>query len=87
MDYYRVNQIEERFGKAVKLMTGRAMDSRQLAKDLGVSRPTLLRIIKELKRRGYIIRSVHDDLGWHYELIIPVKLDKSTGQTTVMVKR
>ena len=87
MYYCRVNQIQKRFDKAVTLIVNRRMGSCQLAKELGVSRPTLLRIIQELKRRGYIIRSVHDDFGWHYELIIRLKRDNLTGELTPMVQK
>jgi uncharacterized membrane protein len=34
-----------------------------------VSRPTAHRMITELKRRGYSIRTVHEEHGWAYELV------------------
>lgn len=69
MPFERTNQIQQRFDRAVELISKSTMNARQLALALGVSRPTVQRIITELKQRGYKIRSVHDDHGWHYELV------------------
>lgn len=69
MPYERVREIEERFQKAIELIAENSLNARQLAATLGVSRPTTQRMISELKRRGYTIHSVHDDHGWHYELV------------------
>jgi len=69
MPFERTNQIQQRFDRAIELISKTTMNARQLALALGVSRPTVQRIITELKRRGYKIRSVHDDHGWHYELV------------------
>ncbi len=69
MPYERTRVIEQRFEKAVDLVSKGLLNARQLAMALNVSRPTAQRMISELKRRGYKIRSVHDDHGWHYELL------------------
>ena len=69
MTYERSRIIEERFQKALALIKQRRLNAGQLALELGVSRPTVHRIITELKRRGYSIRSVHEEHGWSYELI------------------
>ena len=69
MPYERTYHIEQQFRKAVDLIANNKVNARQLATFLGVSRPTAQRMISELKRRGYKIRSVHDDHGWHYELL------------------
>ena len=69
MTYERSRTIEERFQKAVTLLQKKRLNAGQLALELGVSRPTVQRVITELKRRGYVIRSVHDEHGWSYELI------------------
>jgi biotin operon repressor len=68
MPFERTNQIQQRFDRTVKLISKTTVNARQLALALEVSRPTVQRIVAELKRRGYKIRSVHDDHGWHYEL-------------------
>ena len=68
MPYERSRTIEERFQKALVLLKDKQLNARQLALELEVSRPTAHRIITELKRRGYSIRSVHEEHGWSYEL-------------------
>lgn len=68
MPYERSLQIEERFQQVIDLISNKSVNAGQLAGILGISRPTVQRMITELKRRGYIIRSVRDDHGWRYEL-------------------
>jgi Mn-dependent DtxR family transcriptional regulator len=68
MPYERSRTIEERFQKALALIEKKRLNAGQLALELEVSRPTAHRIITELKRRGYAIRSVHEEHGWSYEL-------------------
>ena len=68
MAYERGRRIEERFQETVTLIKRRHLNAEQLASELGVSRPTVQRIITELRQRGYAVRSVHDELGWRYEL-------------------
>ena len=69
MSYERTQQIEQRFVKLIDLIKRERLNAGQLASVLGVSRPTVQRIIAELKRRGYGIRSIRDDSGWRYELV------------------
>ena len=68
MPYERSRAIEERFNKTLSLIRKKRLNARQLSLELGVSRPTTHRIITELKRRGYPIRSVHEENAWSYEL-------------------
>lgn len=68
MPYERSRKIEERFQETVSLIKSKHLNAKQLASELGVSRPTVQRIITELRQRSYGIRSVHDELGWRYEL-------------------
>jgi len=68
MPYERSRTIEERFQRALVLLQKKRLNAGQLALELEVSRPTAHRIIAELKRRGYSIRSVHEEHGWNYEL-------------------
>jgi biotin operon repressor len=68
MPYERSRTIEARFEKTLVLIQNKRLNAGQLALELGVSRPTANRIITELKRRGYSIRSVHEQHGWSYEL-------------------
>lgn len=69
MPYERSRKIEERFQETVNLIQRKHLNAEQLASELRVSRPTLQRIITELRQRGYSIRSVHDEHGWRYEMI------------------
>lgn len=69
MPYERAREIEQRFQRAVDLLSKNRLNSKQLASELGTSRPTAQRIITELRIRGYKIRSVRDESGWGYELV------------------
>lgn len=69
MPYERTREIERRFQRAVDLLGRKQLNAGQLALELGVSRPTAQRIVTELRRRGYKIRSVRDESGWRYELV------------------
>ena len=69
MPYERTREIERRFQRAVELLGGSQLNAGKLALELGVSRPTAQRTITELRRRGYKIRSIRDELGWRYELV------------------
>ena len=69
MPYERTREIEQRFQKAIMLISEKQMNSKQLALELAVSQPTIQRIISELRKRGYAIRSVRDESGWRYELV------------------
>jgi len=76
MPYERSRTIEERFHKTITLIKRNRYNAGQLAIELKISRPTVQRIINELKQRGYSIRSVHDERGWRYELVcIPTGSD------------
>lgn len=86
MYYKRVNEIEQRFEKAIQLMLAKRMNTRTLAEELVVSRPTVFRMVSELRRRGYIIHVVRDSLGWRYDLahinkrpLLIVKTPTKTG--------
>lgn len=76
MPYERTGHIERRFRETVGLIANEPLNARQLASALGVSSATVQRLIAELRRRGYSIRSVHDRDGWRYEL-----LDSPSAQT------
>lgn len=69
MPYERARQIEMRFQVTLRLIEKEPHNARQLAAALEVSTATVQRVIAELRRRGYSIRSVHDAGGWRYELL------------------
>ncbi len=67
MYYERTNKIEQRFKTALSLIWGFRLNNKALAKELRVSRPTAIRIVAELRKRGIVINVVRDSSGWHYE--------------------
>jgi biotin operon repressor len=69
MPYERSRKIEQRFQETITLIKRKQLDARQLALELGVSRPTVQRIVTELRRRGYKIRSIREESGWRFELV------------------
>lgn len=69
MPYERTLQIVQRFQRAIYIIMQNSHNARELAEALGVSQPTVQRIVAELRRRGHVIRSVRDEHGWHYELL------------------
>ena len=68
MPYGRARQIEQRFQRVVKLIQQDSMNAKKLAESLGISEATIHRFVTELRRRGYVIRSVHEIEGWRYEI-------------------
>jgi DNA-binding IclR family transcriptional regulator len=68
--YARVSEIERRFERALQLISSSHLNARQPAERLDVSLPTAQRMVGELRRRGYVIRSVREDQGWRYELAV-----------------
>jgi len=68
MPYERTFHIEQRFDNAIHLLKEKRLNAKQLAVAIDVSTSTTLRIVAELRRRGYVIRSVRDDNGWYYEV-------------------
>jgi biotin operon repressor len=61
-------KIEERFNRAIALIWCFKVNLKVLAEQLNVSKPTTIRIVRELRRRGIDIKAVRDSSGWHYEV-------------------
>lgn len=80
MPYERSKKIEDRFAKTISLIRDKHLNAGQLAEALNVSRPTVQRIVTELKRRGYPIRSVHEENGWRYEMLAKSRTSKKTNK-------
>ena len=68
MPYERSRRIEQRFGQVVSLIQEGCSTSADLSAVLDVSRGTVHRMIAELRRRGFSIRSVREEKGWSYEI-------------------
>jgi DNA-binding MarR family transcriptional regulator len=76
MPYERVWETNRRFGELTRLLREECKHTRGLACALGVSPATVTRMLRELRRQGYAIRSVHEEKGWYYELAaIPPEKD------------
>ncbi len=81
MPYERTRMIEQRFRQVIELISQNSLNAKELAASLKVSPATTHRIITELRKRGYAIRSVRDTRGWGYELIGSPQLGDN-GDTT-----
>jgi len=81
MPYERTRLIEQRFQQVIELICQNSLNAKNLAASLSVSPATIHRIITELRRRGYTIRSVRDTKGWCYELISSPQLGDNGDET------
>ena len=68
MHYNSVERIQGNISLAFAFIYTAQANTKTLVKYLHVSRPTVTRIVNELRRRGYKINSVRDSTGWHYEV-------------------
>jgi len=68
MYYERSRKIVQRFDRMINLLLDEP-NVAMLMKELGVSRPTVLRMINELRSRGYVVQTVHDTWGWRYAIL------------------
>jgi len=76
MYYERTKKIEDRFKKAVDLLSGEGMTLNQVTKELSVSRPTFFRMVAELKRRNFKVRVIREDSEFKYQIICVI--DRTT---------
>ena len=86
MYYERSHKIAQRFARIINLLFDEP-DIATLTKELGVSRPTVLRMINELRRRGYIIQTVHDTWGWRYAILHVDRMPVIRGDSPKSVPR
>ncbi len=68
MHYQRSLEIETRLDAALRLIRTGSYSTPALARELGVSIPTVSRNVDALRERGHLIRSVRGENGWHYVL-------------------
>lgn len=81
--YQRYSLLEGRFSRIVRLIETKRMNTSTLAKELGVSRQTVIRMVNLLRRRGYKINVVRDVEGWRYEIMYKpqfIPIPRSTGK-------
>ena len=69
MIYEKSFEIERRLTNLVRLIRSGCRSTPVLAKELGVSVPTISRCITALRQRGYRIRPVRLPKQWAYELV------------------
>lgn len=66
--YRRSQEIEQRLNSMIELIRRGKYGTPALAAELGISLPTVSRCLAALRQRGYVIRSVKEDVGWAYEI-------------------
>ena len=82
MYYKKSKDIEDRFTTALALIFFFKPNVENLAMRLNVSRPTVVRIVNELRRRGNEIVVVRDTDGWHYQVKrLAIQQPQSSGET------
>ena len=69
MRYQHTLQIHERIEVVLRLIETGKYSTAGLAKEVGVSIPTISRIVAALRERGHDIRSERHDGGWRYVLL------------------
>lgn len=86
MAYYeKSNDIRIRFDKLLYLLYNGEPNIETLMNELKASRPTILRMINQLRSRGYIIQTIHDKWGWRYCLLHVNKSPVIAGDSPVPV--
>ena len=68
MRYRQTIQIHERIEAVLKLIQTGEYSTPALADEIGVSIPTISRIVAALRERGHDIRSERTSAGWRYVL-------------------
>ncbi len=66
MRYQRSLEIEQRLETVLKAIHSGEYSTPMLAERLGVSIPTISRIVAALRERGHDIRAEHYESGWRY---------------------
>lgn len=69
MRYRKSLEIEQRLAEALRLIQTGKYSTPLLAETLGVSVPTISRIVAVLKERGHVIRAEKQGNGWRYALV------------------
>ncbi len=80
--YQRSLQIESRVDQVLKLIRTGRFSTPMLADQVGVSVPTVSRIVLALRVRGHAIRAEKHGNGWRYVL---VRSPKTAREKSVLV--
>ena len=73
MRYQQTIEIHERIATVLRLIETGAYSTPALAEEVGVSIPTISRIVAALRERGYDIQAERTNKGWRYILHAPAK--------------
>lgn len=73
MRYQLALEIHERIEEVLRLIKTGEYSTPALAEAIGVSIPTISRIVAALREQGHQIKAVRAATGWRYELLKPVK--------------
>lgn len=68
MRYSRLRSIDLRHSRLLRLIEAGSYSGPALARQLGVSEPTVYRDIEDLKRRGYAVEAVRLSHSWAYQM-------------------
>lgn len=68
MFYQRSYEIERRLEAVLRLIREGRFSTPKIAKEIGVSIPTVSRDVTALRQRGHDIRAERGDDGWRYRL-------------------
>lgn len=69
MPFERSLEIERRLDEVLRLIRTGRFSTPMLAEEVGVSIPTISRIVAALRERGHNIRAERNDDGWRYVLV------------------
>ena len=68
MRYQQTIEIHERIETVLRLIETGAYSTPALAEEIGVSIPTISRIVAALRERGHDIQAERTEKGWRYVL-------------------
>jgi biotin operon repressor len=81
MLYQRSMDIERRLGAVLRLIRSGGYSTPMIAKQLGISIPTVSRDVTALRERGHDIRSERKADGWRYVLANEPSIAPSSDRT------
>lgn len=83
MRYTKSLEIEQRLATALSLIESGQYSTPMLAKELGVSIPTISRIVAALRERGHDIKSERRVDGWRYVIEQRVESNRRISRSAV----
>jgi len=82
MRYQLALEIHERIGEVLRLIKTGEYSTPALAEAVGVSIPTISRIVAALREQGHEIKAVRAASGWRYELVKQPQQTKHASRGT-----